>query len=174
MKIKNQLILITSIILLTTSAFAGRESHSAGEYKKDHKNVQSMKVGYITNELKLSTTEAQSFWPIYNEFAEKMKGLEKYRWDELKKAKQQNEADLTDEYINKMIKMNFDTEQKILDLKLEYDTKLRTALSVKKLAKLYLTEVQFKKEMLGRIRGHHGQNCDYDGDRHHDYKKDDK
>ena len=128
----------------------------------DHEHIKSMKVAYITNELKLTATEAQTFWPIYNEFTEKMQVLEKTRRTALKKARDKEEGDLTDADINSVIKMNFDTDQKILDLKLEYDAKLRKVISVKQLGKLYRSEIEFKREMLHKIRGHHGQNCEYD------------
>jgi len=37
-----------------------------------NERIQSLKIAIFTEELKLSATEAQKFWPIYNEYDAKL------------------------------------------------------------------------------------------------------
>ena len=46
----------------------------AQETSKNEK-IEAMKVGFITNKLELSAKEAQLFWPLYNEYNQKMDKL---------------------------------------------------------------------------------------------------
>jgi Spy/CpxP family protein refolding chaperone len=40
-----------------------------------HKNIQSIKVAFITRELNLTAEEAQKFWPLYNAYSESIKKI---------------------------------------------------------------------------------------------------
>ena len=62
-------ILFPIIFLLVTSlSFYKR-------IKKKREKVKALKVAYITEQLELTTDEAQKFWPIYNAFDEKQSEL---------------------------------------------------------------------------------------------------
>ena len=58
-------ILFPIIFLLVTSL-----SFSQG-FKEKREKVKALKVAYITEQLELTTDEAQKFWPIYNAFDDK-------------------------------------------------------------------------------------------------------
>jgi hypothetical protein len=61
--------------------------------KKDQ--IKSLKVGYITNELALTTEEASKFWPIYNDFDDKQFELKNQKMKAFK-------ARMDDDSLNKM------------------------------------------------------------------------
>ena len=42
-----------------------------------------MKIAFITEKLSLTTKEAQSFWPIYNEYSQKIEKLRKTKRSDL-------------------------------------------------------------------------------------------
>ncbi len=44
---------------------------SFGQNRPDKDKIKSLKIAFITERLDLSTKEAQTFWPIYNEYEEK-------------------------------------------------------------------------------------------------------
>jgi hypothetical protein len=50
---------------------------------KDSDDINTVKIAYITNQLNLTPTEAQQFWPIYNRY-----------FGEVKKAHQDNPDDV--------------------------------------------------------------------------------
>ena len=39
--------------------------------------IKASKVAFITNELNLTTTEAEKFWPLYNTFDDKQREIKK-------------------------------------------------------------------------------------------------
>jgi Spy/CpxP family protein refolding chaperone len=55
-----------------------------GEKKE---NIEAMKIAFITNKLELSPEEAQKFWPVYNQYNEKLKDLRKKRRQDEREAK---------------------------------------------------------------------------------------
>ena len=42
---------------------------------RPHKNIQAIKVAFITRELNLTAEEAQKFWPLYNAYSESIKKI---------------------------------------------------------------------------------------------------
>jgi hypothetical protein len=42
-----------------------------------HEKIRTLKIAYITQELSLTSSEAEKFWPIYNDHDSKITGLRK-------------------------------------------------------------------------------------------------
>ena len=79
-KLIYRLAILILVIQYSISGFA-----QGGQRKKMLKDkIEAQKIAYITNELSLTATEAQQFWPIYNEFSDKneelMKAYRKTIW----------------------------------------------------------------------------------------------
>ena len=149
-----QIILSISISLLSIGGWAQPQDN--GHHGKSDK-IKAMKVAYITSKLDLTTSEAEKFWPIYNEMMTKMHRLQLSR---RKMMKESHNKEYSDAEINDMIKRNFEIEQEILDLKMEYDIKFKKVLPIQKVGKLYLAEHEFRKELVRKMRhssknGHH-------------------
>lgn len=153
MKTKHTLLILASFLLFNLSSVAqepiGKQPNT--EKQKRHEKIKAMKVAYITTKLELTSGEAEKFWPVYNEFSKKTHEQESIR---RKKMKENKGKELSDKEINELIKLNFDTEQKVLDLKRAYDSKFKAVLSVKKVGKLYIAEKEFKREMLKKMKEH--------------------
>ena len=135
--------LIFTIALLTSFSVISQES------KAD--KVEAMKVGFITNKLELSAKEAQTFWPLYNEYNSKLEKLRKTKKSDFDDLKNKSE-NLTDKELETFINEVFASKQKELDLQKEYYEKYAKVLSVKKVAMLYQAENQFKRELLRKIK----------------------
>lgn len=135
--------LIFTIALLTSFSVISQES------KAD--KVEAMKVGFITNKLELSAKEAQTFWPLYNEYNSKLEKLRKSKKSDFDELKNKGE-NLTDKELVSFMNEIFATKQKELDLQKEYYEKYAKVLSVKKVALLYQAENQFKRELLRKIK----------------------
>jgi Skp family chaperone for outer membrane proteins len=65
------------------------------------RNLEALKIAYITKRLDLSPEEAQKFWPIYNQYAEELK---RSRQDALRNNK--SEIELDEELLNVRKKYN--------------------------------------------------------------------
>jgi len=146
MKAKNSLLLVAFLLISTTFFAQGPGSN----FHKNSEKIKAMKVEYITTKLDLTPAEAEKFWPVYNEFIDKMQTLAKAR---RKKMQANKDKDLSDDEINNLIEFNFSTDQKMLDLKREYDKKYKSVLPVQKVGKLYQAEMEFKHELLRKMKG---------------------
>jgi len=152
---------ITTLILLLVIGFNNNllaqdgpppPPHHEGGKKINKEKIKAMKVAFITEKLNLTPEEAQKFWPIYNEFDAKMETLHK----DLRKTrgKKVNIDEMSDADIEKMIAKNMSLRQKEIDLQKEYHQKFKAVLSIKKVAKLYKSEEDFKRDLLRKLKNH--------------------
>lgn len=150
MKTIKKIILLT-VTLLATSLVFGQPKDGKRPNKE---KIQAMKVGYITEKLDLTTQEAQQFWPIYNEFDSKMDDTHKA----MRKMHKEETSidDMSDTEVEKMVDSIDALRQKELDLHKEYHAKFKTVLPIKKVAKLYKADEDFKRDLLKKIKNHKG------------------
>lgn len=104
--------------------------------------IEAQRVAFITQRVNLTPEEAQTFWPIYNEYRDKEKQLKDQRptRDDIQ---DMDEAD-AEKYLDKLLSL----EQQELDLKREYTQKLKSVLSAKKILRFYAAERMFKERLL--------------------------
>ena len=96
--------------------------------------VEAQRIGFITQRVNLTPEESQQFWPIYNQYTDKMQQIRSSTKME------KTFDDMSDADIEKMIMSHMDKESRILDLRKEYYQKFKKVISVKKIAKLYKAE----------------------------------
>lgn len=134
---------IAIIVLSMTFTFS---AFSQQVREKIEEKVKIQRIAFLTQRLSLTETEAQQFWPIYNEFTDKLQQIRKQPKPE-KPFDEQADAD-----VEKMILAQFDRESREIDLKKEYFVKLKKAISVKKIAKLYKAEKDFRGELVKQLQ----------------------
>lgn len=113
--------------------------------------VRAQKAAYITQRLNLTVEKSQSFWPIYNEFEDKMFALKKQRFG-AGKPKHPNIEDLSDNEIQELINNRFKHEEEVVELKREYHEKYLKVLSIREVAMLYEAEHEFRKDLIHRLK----------------------
>jgi hypothetical protein len=129
-----KIIIICLSLVLSVSAFA-----------QQGKRIEAMRIAFITQRLNLTSEEAQQFWPVFNQFTEKMQQIKGPKSDV-------SIDDMNDADAEKMILSEFDKEAKELELKKEYYQKLKKVLPVRKVAKLYRAERDFKNELVKYLK----------------------
>ena len=140
-------ILFPIIFLLVASL-----SFSQG-FKEKREKVKALKVAYITEQLELTTDEAQKFWPIYNAFDENQSELrhEKMR-NILDRFKPGNVEKLSEkDASNSLIQME-KIEEDLFNLKKKFIKDLQGVISAKKIIKLKKAEEDFNRELLKQMR----------------------
>lgn len=140
-------IIFPIIFLLVTSL-----SFSQG-FKEKREKVKALKVAYITEQLELTTDEAQKFWPIYNAFDENQSELrhEKMR-SILDRFKPGNVEKLSEkDASNSLIQME-KIEEDLFNLKKKFIKDLQGVISAKKIIKLKKAEEDFNRELLKQMR----------------------
>jgi hypothetical protein len=135
--------LLLIVFLVSTGLFAQGERH---------KKIKALKTAYITEQLNLSSEEAEKFWPVYNDFDAKMTTLRKEeRRDIFEKIRMGMDA-MSDEEANQLL----DKVIAFKSMELQYNTEmvqgLRKVLSPKKIIKLKKVEEDFKRQLLERFR----------------------
>ena len=116
--------------------------------------VQAAKVAYITSKLNLTTAQAQSFWPVFNEFESARR---KVRFQLKGLQRESKHAVLNEEQIKANVRKRFALRQEELDLEKQYAEKFMKLLSAAQVADLYESEKEFTKLLLKRWKGEGGR-----------------
>ena len=111
--------------------------------------IQSMKIGFITEKLDLTPEESQKFWPVFNQFENEMKALRGNRKDG-----PPDIDNMSDKDAEKFVDDEFARRQKELDVLKKYQAQFKTVLPIRKVAKLYVVQEEFKRELLRRLQEH--------------------
>ena len=142
----------TKIIFPIIFLLVASLSFSQG-FKEKREKVKALKVAYITEQLELSTDEAQKFWPLYNAFDdkqadlrhEKMRAiLDRFRPGSVDKLSEKDAS-------NSLIQME-KIEEDLFNLKKKFIKDLQGVISAKKIIKLKKAEEDFNRELLKQMR----------------------
>ena len=122
-------------------------------FKEKREKVKALKVAYITEQLELTTDEAQKFWPIYNAFDEKQSELrhEKMRAI-LDRFKPGNVEKLSEKDASNSLAQMEKIEEDLFNLKKKFIKDLQGVISAKKIIKLKKAEEDFNRELLKQMR----------------------
>jgi len=145
--------LITLIICLVSLANAQPPGGPGGGSEEHRERIKAHKVAFITTKLDLTAEEAQLFWPVYNDHHKKVDALHKERRQLMKGKKL---GDLNDSDVEKIVDGEMEFRRKEVDLLESYHAKYKSILPVKKVAKLYRAEEEFKRELLRKMRESRG------------------
>ena len=132
-------------LFITSAGFA------QDQQKPVREKVEAMKIGFLTERLKLTPEEAKVFWPVYNKYSDELEALRKTRRENLINAKK-NFDEMTDKEVEKVIDDQIASRQSELDLLKKYHPQFKQVLPVKKVAKLYRAEEDFKGKLLDMIQ----------------------
>lgn len=141
-----QITLVLFLFIGASSVFAqGKPTQKA-----NRERVAQLKIAYFTQELALTTEQAEKFWPVYNEMNEKIK--EKKKIAKQASVALRNGADtLTEEEFKIKTLKVLDATIEEAKLRKEYHEKIAVVIGYKKAAKLLSLENQFKRELLKRL-----------------------
>lgn len=122
----------------------------------DREDIESMKIAFLTRRLNLTPDEARKFWPVYNQFSEELKVIRENRNKAAKDTKDNFET-LSDKEVEKIVDGEITFRQQEIDLLKKYHNQFKQTLPIKKVAKLYRAEEDFKRELLERIKERRAQ-----------------
>ncbi len=127
--------------------------HLCFSQRGPRERVKAFKIAYITEQLNLSSKEAQQFWPIYNEHEDTMENLKKKERTSVRALKEANGFENLNEKEAEDFLSNYllAEEQKYLARK-KLITDLRKVIPHKKILKLVKAEMDFNKRLLKQLR----------------------
>lgn len=113
--------------------------------------IKSLKVAFITERVGLTSSEATSFWPVYNEHEE---ALGQLRRNERREVNNKiNDLDLlTEDEIDKVLDTLLDLEAQKQELNASFLSDIRKIISPKKTFLLIRAEIDFKKRLLQEMQ----------------------
>ncbi len=113
--------------------------------------IESMKVAFLTRKLDLTPEEAKTFWPVYNQFQGELDDVRENHRKQRNAAKEGMD-NFSDKEIEKVVDGEIAFRQAELDILKKYNTQFKSVLPMKKVAKLYRAEEDFKRELIQRIQ----------------------
>ncbi len=116
--------------------------------QKDKDKVEALRVAFIGKKLELTINETEKFWPIYNEYNDKIKALRKTVRQSFKKGVD----NMTDKELEDLYQLEVKSKQAEAELHKVYADKIKAILGTKKTLKLRVAEDEFKKEIIKTIQ----------------------
>jgi hypothetical protein len=135
---KKHILILFIFLVGITSSFA--QQPNAGKRVKE---IEAIKIGYITRRLSLTPEESQKFWPVYNSYQKELLNINKQK-KENRVAQSDNPEKLVDD------DFKFDTQ--ILELKKRYRLEFAKVLSAEKVKNLYIAEREFREELIKQLK----------------------
>ena len=147
MKSKHFIFLTLSILSNTFIVGQGPDRSALQE-----EQLMALKTGIITQALSLSPEQAQSFWPIYNQFYDQITESRRELGEILKEAKPKDIDEWNDEKVEATLKLLANHKQNEQRLINQMRDALREVISPKQLLKLHMSEERFKRRMIQRLK----------------------
>ena len=140
--------IIYPILFLLISSF----SFSQG-FKEKKGKVKALKIAYITEELDLTTEEAQKFWPIYNAFDDKQSELRHEKMKAiLDRFEPENIEKLSEKEASTLLIQMESVEESLFSLRKKFIKDLQGVISAKKIIKLKKAEEDFNRTLLRQMK----------------------
>jgi len=137
---------LISILSVFTFAMVIAQDKS-GPTSNIFEKIKAEKISFFTEKLNLTPSEAQVFWPVYNEFEKKRFDLQRDIHD-FERIPDDKFDSLSDAEIEKMMNNYINSfEQEALLLK-DYNKRFLKILPKVKVLKMYRTENQFRGHLL--------------------------
>ncbi|WP_196888545.1 sensor of ECF-type sigma factor [Aureivirga sp. CE67] len=154
MKAHIYIITIIAFLLVPTTLKAQGHPPPLGKPSKERmEKIKALKVQYITDILDLSVKEAQQFWPLYNEYEDKLNDYRKKEHDFFQKIK---EIDNLNEQEAKQLLINIEKlEKENYENRKEYYEALQKILPAKKVVLLKKAEIDFNRKLLKQFKKRH-------------------
>ncbi|MCW3076970.1 MAG: hypothetical protein JWO32_1579 [Bacteroidetes bacterium] len=132
-------------ILILTGLFCKPLSFIA---QTDKDKVEALRITFIEKKLELGKNEADKFWPVYNEYNDKVKAIRKNLRQSFKRASD----NISEKEAEDLQQLDLKSKQAEVDLHKLYSEKIKTIIGVKKLVKLRNAEDDFKREIINSIK----------------------
>jgi hypothetical protein len=142
MNITMRKLLFAALIVVTFSAMGQAQV----DPERREARLAAFRAEVFTRVLNLTPEEAQGFWPVYNEFADKREQAQQ----DMRSGKQLDQ--MNDAEVEDQIKRHFDLKQRDIDLEREAYQKLRKVLPIRKIAKLPMAEREFRESLVKKLQ----------------------
>lgn len=145
---KNKIILFIAFLLLGVATYG--QNHGKADFDK----IKALKVAFFTDQLNLTSTEAEAFWPVYNEYEKTRHQLGKQQRREF--YGKLNDENISEDGANDLLVKYLDVEEKEEELDKEFTLNMKKMIGAKKTLLLLKAEKDFHKKLIKEYRKKHG------------------
>jgi Spy/CpxP family protein refolding chaperone len=138
---------LTPLLLLVMMAFgvaAQQPDDNDAPQQPDPKaqeKINSLRIAYLTDKLGLTPEQAERFWPIYREYAEKRREIR----SELHHAAQGiNKENPDPKKQQELVDLSLKVKQRVLDLEKDYSGRLMKVVTAEQMLRLPNAEAEFR------------------------------
>lgn len=143
--------IITTTLLLCMAVVAlYAQNKGGGGHDQRMQEIQSMKIAFMTDFLKLTPAESEKFWPVYNKYWGERMQLAHSKRDLYRKIESET---ATESQLTELCKLSFD-EAKLVE---KYANEIARVLNVDRSAKVFVADEKFKGMLLKRTQGWGGK-----------------
>ncbi len=147
--------MIKYLNIWTLSLFLMSTLLVSGQSTPDKSRIKALKIAFVTERLSLSTSEAQVFWPIYNDFEQRRDDLRDRQHKEVYD-KIDNAGNLSESESKVLLQKYLDIEEEEEELDKEFYSKLAKAISARKTLLLFRAEHDFRRQLIKQMRQRQG------------------
>lgn len=149
---KKVISILFALAVITAGAWAQTPARRGGP-EGWRERVRAEKVAFLTSEIDLTESEAQVFWPIYNQIQKE----QRESFEEIRKAYEAMEKGVKDgktgKEMEKLVKAYIDAKDKNDGIETKAFNKLMKALPAEKVARYFVAEERFRHQQIGRLGG---------------------
>ena len=127
---KIYLVIVFGLIVMLSKAQVSEEQLPQTSEQKQQ-NIEALKVAFISKELDLTPTEAEKFWPVFNQYSKELKGL------------------------NIAVSANDDVlgrDEKVLNLRKSYKEQFTKLLGQQRMNRMFGAEGRFRQVLIKAIK----------------------
>lgn len=140
-----RIFVVTFVMMLAMSEMGYAQQRSNTRQLTEFERIESEKIAYITQQLKLHPKEAQKFFPIYNLYRDEINRLiEQQRNREKKSNKDQQQFD----------ELAFD--HKVLDIKKKYRARFEPIIGPARSSRFFEVEREFRERLFKELNNRRG------------------
>jgi len=152
---KKILLLITITAFLSVPDLILAQNDNNGHQDRWEK-YRSEKIAFLTDKLDLSPTEAQKFWPVYNEMDKERSDVQSERRDLDRQVREAPEK-LSDKEVIKLTRSYASNAEREGALATKYNEQFLKILPPQKVLMLYKAENEFRMYMFRKYRDQRGK-----------------
>ncbi|MDB2630379.1 hypothetical protein N9Y36_01570 [Ulvibacter sp.] len=115
--------------------------------------IKAHKTAFITEQVNLTSTQAEKFWPIYNKHEQEVIALRKTQLEGFKTLRNKNVDDLSEAKAKAMLLKHGQVKAQLTKKMVQLISLLEGVITPQQTIKLLMAEEGFKKRLLKRFRG---------------------
>jgi Spy/CpxP family protein refolding chaperone len=125
---KKQILTALFFVASITGVFAQKNQNGLGGNQPGKQKIKALYIAFITQELNLTETEAEKFWPIHHQYNEDLMAS------------------------NKAVQNVLDKEEANLNTKKKYNDKFIKVLGAEKTNLFFIKDSEFRKKMVDKLK----------------------